>query len=312
MGNYGYGEEAMPGATLFSYVMFPLRIAFFSFFFCLLYPLMTVVALLRALYLRLVVGTTSQVLKYGTYPPPKPAADGTMMSPPGKHEKANHYPAQMRFTKPFDEAKLKAALVSVAAEDGIPEDQIQLKFMAEVPQEPSSGSYDPGPDLLPGTYKKGYCYSNDIFFPPFGTCTGTQRLLMHVYNGKPGKTTVVHYGGSVCGWDGSSQFNFVKEVMRRYSDFAELHLRLSKALDASVLPSLPPKLLMNEDTDIASRYLELDAYLRGLLASPATQKHGKLLDFLGAEKHGVRYGVRRYEYDSASSEGNKYIRDDEL
>ena len=102
------------------------------------------------------------------------------------------------------------------------------------------------------------------------------------------------------------------EVMRRYSDFAELHLRLSKALDASVLPSLPPKLLMNEDTDIASRYLELDAYLRGLLASPATQKHGKLLDFLGAEKHGVRYGVRRYEYDSASSEGNKYIRDDEL
>ena len=54
MGNYGYGEEAMPGATLFSYVMFPLRIAFFSFFFCLLYPLMTVVALLRALYLRLV------------------------------------------------------------------------------------------------------------------------------------------------------------------------------------------------------------------------------------------------------------------
>ena len=100
-GNYGYGAEAMPGATLFSYVMFPLRIAFFSFFFCLLYPLMTVVALLRALYLRLVVGTTSQVLKYGTYPPPKPAADGTMMSPPGKHEKANHYPAQMRFTKPF-------------------------------------------------------------------------------------------------------------------------------------------------------------------------------------------------------------------
>ena len=217
MGNYGYGEEAMPGATLFSYVMFPLRIAFFSFFFCLLYPLMTVVALLRALYLRLVVGTTSQVLKYGTYPPPKPAADGTMMSPPGKHEKANHYPAQMRFTKPFDEAKLKAALVSVAAEDGIPEDQIQLKFMAEVPQEPSSGSYDPGPDLLPTEYKKGYCYSNDIFFPPFGTCTGTQRLLMHVYNGKPGKTTVVHYGGSVCGWDGSSQFNFVKEVMRRYA-----------------------------------------------------------------------------------------------
>ena len=33
-----------------------------------------------------------------------------------------------------------------------------------------------------------------------------------------------------------------------------------------------------------------------------------MLDFLGAEKHGVRYGVRRYEYDSAQSEGNKYLK----
>ena len=52
--------------------------------------------------------------------------------------------------------------------------------------------------------------------------------------------------------------------------------------------------------------------MRKLLTAPATCKHGKLLDFLGAEKHGVRYGVRRYEYDSSSSEGNKYIRDDQL
>ena len=57
---------------------------------------------------------------------------------------------------------------------------------------------------------------------------------------------------------------------------------------------------------------QLDAYLRKLLASPLTGKHGRVLDFLGAEKHGVRYGVRRYEYDSAQSEGNKYIRDDQL
>ena len=101
-------------------------------------------------------------------------------------------------------------------------------------------------------------------------------------------------------------------IFGRFSEFAELHLRLSKAIDESVLPPLPPKLLLNDDADIAERYLELDAYLRRLLASPATGKHGKLLDFLGAEKHGVRYGVRRYEYDSAQSEGNKYIRDDQL
>ena len=60
------------------------------------------------------------------------------------------------------------------------------------------------------------------------------------------------------------------------------------------------------------RYLELDAYVRALLASPVLCKNGKLLDFLGVEKHGVRYGVRRYEYDSAQSEGNRYIRDNDL
>jgi len=102
------------------------------------------------------------------------------------------------------------------------------------------------------------------------------------------------------------------EVLRRYSDFAELHLRLSRAVDPTLLPALPPKLMLNDDAAIAERYLELDTYLRKLLTCPATAKHARLFDFLGAEKHGVRYGMRRYEYDSAQSEGNKFIRDDAL
>jgi hypothetical protein len=60
------------------------------------------------------------------------------------------------------------------------------------------------------------------------------------------------------------------------------------------------------------RYLELDAYLRALLAHASLCRNGKLFEFLGVEKHGVRYGVRRYEYDSAQSEGNRYIRDNDL
>jgi len=102
------------------------------------------------------------------------------------------------------------------------------------------------------------------------------------------------------------------EVLRRYSDFSELHLRLSKSIDPSLLPPLPPKLMLNQDEAIAERYLELDVYLRRLLGGAETGKHARVLDFLGAEKHGVRYGVRRYEYDSAQSEGNKFIRDDAL
>ena len=102
------------------------------------------------------------------------------------------------------------------------------------------------------------------------------------------------------------------DVMRRYNDFNQLHLQMTRAFDASLVPPLPPKLLFNSDESIAERHLELDAYLRTMLAHPALSTHGRLLEFLGVEKHGVRYGVRRYEYDSAHSEGNRYIRDNDL
>ena len=100
------------------------------------------------------------------------------------------------------------------------------------------------------------------------------------------------------------------EVYRRYSDFTELHEKLIQL--GSQLPELPPKLLLNAPEDIAERYLELDSYLRTMISIPHVGRHSVLLEFLGAEKQGVRYGVRRYEYDSAQSEGNKYIRDNEL
>jgi len=100
--------------------------------------------------------------------------------------------------------------------------------------------------------------------------------------------------------------------LRRYTDFHDLDAALAKTFDPVLLPPLPPKLLVNEDAAIATRFLELDAYLRGLLANGSIRHHAKLHEFLGIEKHGARYGMRRYEYDSAQSEGNRYIRDNDL
>ncbi len=101
------------------------------------------------------------------------------------------------------------------------------------------------------------------------------------------------------------------EVLRRFNDFHELHMLLSRSYDR--LPALPPKLLLNDDQSIAERYLELDVYLRKLVEPDSqVRRHAKLLEFLGVEKQGVRYGMRRYEYDSAQSEGNRYIRDNDL
>ena len=102
------------------------------------------------------------------------------------------------------------------------------------------------------------------------------------------------------------------EILRRYSDFHELNLRLVKVFGAGVVADFPPKLMMNADEAIAERYLELDAYVRKLLQTPTVKRNHRLLEFLGIAKQGVRYGVRNYEYDSTQSEGNRYIRDDAL
>ena len=102
------------------------------------------------------------------------------------------------------------------------------------------------------------------------------------------------------------------EILRRYSDFHELNLRLNKVFGAGVVPEFPPKLMMNADEAIAERYLELDAYVRKLLQTPTVKRNHRLLEFLGIAKQGVRYGVRNYEYDSTQSEGNRYIGADAL
>ena len=47
-------------------LMLPFRITLYLFFMFLLYPLLTTVALLRAIFLRMAVGAPSEILKYGT------------------------------------------------------------------------------------------------------------------------------------------------------------------------------------------------------------------------------------------------------
>ena len=47
------------------------------------------------------------------------------------------------------------------------------------------------------------------------------------------------------------------ELLRRYAEFHELDAQLAKAFDPATLPALPPKLIINEDSAIAERFLEL-------------------------------------------------------
>ncbi len=78
-----------------------------------------------------------------------------------------------------------------------------------------------------------------------------------------------------------SQLGFKWEVGRRYSEFHRFHELL--ALQWADLPPLPPKLLFSQECeDIAERMLQLDLYLRALLASPALALSPLVCAFLDA------------------------------
>ena len=101
----------MPGAHNVAYAMLPFRILAFSFFFTLMYPsssswvsCVLCTCALPARYLRVVVGTPSQILKFGAYPMPKqskklPAAgeDGVGLITTS-HKACTHYPCQQLYS----------------------------------------------------------------------------------------------------------------------------------------------------------------------------------------------------------------------
>ena len=69
-------------------------------------------------------------------------------------------------------------------------------------------------------------------------------------------------------------------VGKRYSEFAELNRTLTSAFGAAVLPSFPPKLLLNAADDVADRYLELDAYIRAIVSVEKLRESRWLSAFL--------------------------------
>lgn len=100
--------------------------------------------------------------------------------------------------------------------------------------------------------------------------------------------------------------------LRRYTDFCKLHAELSKTLHE--MPLLPPKLIFNNDEDIADRFLALDTYLCQLLSNDVIRRHTKLQAFLGLEQRCGALCDRQNECDPllSQSEGNRFIRDVDL
>ena len=113
----------IPGRNAHSIVMLPLRLVLWAAAFVPLYLLLLPIAWLRAIYLRIVKGRPSQILAQGGHPLQNHSPGGM------------NYNSQLLFDRPFDEKKLRAALVSTAGEDNIAEHEVELDMIDEEPQD---------------------------------------------------------------------------------------------------------------------------------------------------------------------------------
>jgi hypothetical protein len=205
MDNYKKIENLnIPGTSVKAKLMLPLRFLLVSLLFSIFYPLTLVIAILRAIYLRVVVGLPSKILKVGSWK--------------AWHMDDMHYPCHQIYKEPLEEAKLRKVLVELCAEDGIPEEKIDLKFIDEKPNDwPPTNSFDVDhfieSNKRPGD--KGHHYW-DYVNERSARGEGPAFVKMHVWNGEPGKPTIAYFFGSGNKWDGSANYNFTKELMNRY------------------------------------------------------------------------------------------------
>ena len=259
---------SLPGATPLSYIMLPLRLVAVVVPFCVVCPVLIVAASLRAVYLKCVRGKPSDILKcvisgnhpashlpsqpirrsvsimprirlwsrYGTYPPEKGV----------NHKPDMHYPCQILLTKPLDAALLEKTLVKLCGEDGIEEESINVEVVEAEPADWPVG------DEGQGSYPINY-YIKDCNPPSINGCETDQfiawgmfpppeankwKVKLRLWNGKPGKPTVLWYAGSGNGWDGSANFNFVKELLSRYIGNSPNNVYQRPELKAETIPKV--------------------------------------------------------------------------
>ena len=169
----------------------PLRAALYLLLLLLLVPLFTVIALMRAVCLRLARGRATNILRAHQEP----------------YRYAMFLGGQMVFGKPFDHAKLEQLFLGMAEEAGIRRASARVDFEAEVPRTfPStSGAMEADHYVERGTnwFKRGLTFKRSVIWLRVFTGAGDGPTLLQSHLA----------GGS---WDGSSCFNFVKELVNRY------------------------------------------------------------------------------------------------
>ncbi len=154
-----------------------------------LVPLLSLASVARAVYLRLIRGNATTILR----------------AHQGSYRPGIFYGAQMVFSKPFDLQKLRDVFFEMVGQAGIERSLARLDFDDEAPRPfPESAAADADHYVGRGTnwVRRGKDCKDMV-------------LWLRVFNGEPGMPTVLQTGLPGGSWDGSSCFNFMKELVAR-------------------------------------------------------------------------------------------------
>ena len=171
------------------------RTVVFAALMSVLLPPTFAVAAARAVFQRVTKGTPDQILPTGETGALGPGQDG--------------YGGQMLFDRPIDPARLRAALEGLAAEAGLAPASARLDVEAAAPRAVVGPAFD-WDAYVDGPNGPGTGWLEKASDP-------TRALWLRLFNGaRPGDTTVIQYHLPAAAWDGTSCFNFMKELLHRY------------------------------------------------------------------------------------------------
>src|SRR4051812_18785921 len=157
----------------------------------LLVPVLSLLAIARALYQRFFRGKASVILHSRQEP----------------YRSGIFYRCQMVFAKPFDPVRFHKVFFEMIEEADIDPAKAHLSFEIQDPSSFPAGSAMEADHYI--GLKKNWTTQ--------GKHLRKTVLWIRVFNGQPGNPTVIQAGLPGNAWDGSSCFNFMKEVVARCS-----------------------------------------------------------------------------------------------
>ena len=184
-------------------ITLPLRAALYGVLMAVFLSIQLPRGLLTALGKRLVSGRATQILATGS------TCQGIA---------AGGYWGQLVLGAPMDRAKLEELVKAMVAEAG--GDAAKARVLEE--SGAVAEAFPPGGRVAADHYVEAGSNWVKVALglsetaPRGADAVGGNLVVLRLWNGKPGQPTVVQFFLPGGGWDGSSNFNFMKELLARY------------------------------------------------------------------------------------------------